>query len=282
MNREDWNLLDITPAEKKELRAHKIKVKEIHHHPVISLQQLLNVSKLRAMELYALSEFQSLPSIGIRFAQDLISMGYYSLKDLKKKNGASLTDQFEVQSGVWIDSCVEDQFRLVVHYANHPDSKFNWWDFTKERKAFREKNGYPASRPKQPWFELPQYQTSNKIRAANESTKKDLYLKLKRSLNFMKRHFHEKTTVSQLADQAHLSIYHYIRCFRNAYEVTPLQYLTRLRLKKASLLLRQSKLELTYIILHCGFEDESSFIRLFKKEFRLTPIAYRKTFAAKK
>ncbi len=282
MSNENLNLLEVTAAEKKGLRTHKIKAKEIHHHTVASLQLLLNVSKIRAMELYALSEFQSLPSIGIRFAQDLISMGYYSLKDLKKKDGAKLTDQFEIQSGAWIDSCVEDQFRLVVHYANQPDSKLNWWDFTKERKAFREKYGYPTSRPKQPWFELPQYQTSNKIKAVNENTKKELHKNLKRSLTYMKKHFDEKITVSKLADEAHLSIYHYIRCFKSAYEVTPLQYLTRLRLRKASLLLKQSKLELSYIIPQCGFEDESSFIRLFRKEFRLTPIAYRKTFALKK
>ncbi|HEY5822885.1 MAG TPA: helix-hairpin-helix domain-containing protein [Cyclobacteriaceae bacterium] len=282
MSKEDFNLLDVTVAEKKGLRVHKIKIKEMHHHSIASLQQLLNTSKIRAMELYALSEFQSLPSIGIRFSQDLISMGFYSLKDLKKKDGAQLTDQFEAQSGVWIDSCVEDQFRLVVHYANHPDSKLNWWDFTKERKAFREKSGYPSSRPKQPWFELPQFQTSSNIKAANEDTKKELHKKLKRSINYMKKHFNEKINVSQLADQAHLSIYHYIRCFKSAYEVTPLQYLTQLRLKNASLLLKQSKLELSHIIPQCGFEDESSFIRLFRKEFRLTPIAYRKTFASRK
>lgn len=278
MNNEGLNSLEITPTEKKKLRAHKIKVKEMHYHTIASLQQLLSVPKIRAMELYALSEFQSLPSIGVRFAHDLISMGYYSLKDLKKKNGARLTDQFEVQSGVWVDSCVEDQFRLVVHYANHPESKLNWWDFTKERKAFRAKKNYPVSRPKKPWFELPQYQTSNRIQAASDDTRKDLHQKLRRSLTFMKRHYHEKLTVSQLANQAHVSVYHYIRCFRNAYDVTPIQYLTRLRLKHACLLLKKSDLGLTQLVPQCGFEDKSSFIRLFREEFKLTPIAYRRTF----
>lgn len=278
----DLNLIEPSAAEKKKLREHKIKLKEIHLHSIGDLQQLLNVSKIRAMELYAISEFQSLPSIGIRFAQDLISMGYYSLNDLRKKDGAKLTDQFEAQSGVWIDSCVEDQFRLVVHYANHPDSKLNWWDFTKERKAFREKYGYPKSRPANPWFELPQYQTANKINAANEETKKALHKNLKRTINYMKLNFDKKITVSQLADQAHLSIYHYIRCFKSAYETTPLQFLTHIRLKKASLLLKQTKMELKHIVPQCGFEDESAFIRLFKKEFRLTPIVYRQQFGLKK
>lgn len=175
MTKEELNPLEVTPAEVKKLRALKIRKSEMHLHKIAVLQQLLDTSKIRAMELFALSQFQSLPSIGIRFAHDLIGMGYYSLNDLKRKDGARLTDQYELQQGVWTDPCVEDQFRLVVHFANHPDSKLNWWNFTPERKAFREKNGYPSTRPKKPWFESPQYQTGKKIPATHETTQKDLH-----------------------------------------------------------------------------------------------------------
>ncbi|WP_412468871.1 helix-hairpin-helix domain-containing protein [Pedobacter sp. KLB.chiD] len=276
------NPLEVTPAEAKKLRTLKIKKSEMHLHQVEVLQQLLDTSKIREMELFALSEFQRVPSIGIRFAHDLIGMGYYSLKDLKGKDGAKLTDEYELQKGVWVDPCVEDQFRLVVHFARHPDSKLNWWNFTPERKAFREQQGYPATRPKRPWFELPQYQTAKQIPATHEATQKDLHKKLKRALAYMTKHPEEKITIAQLADLAHISPYHFIRCFRSAYELAPLQYLTRLRLKKASLLLKQSTITIGHIVPQCGFEDESAFIRLFKKEFRMTPIAYRKAFGNKK
>ena len=277
MNKADLNPLEVTPAEIKKLRGLKIKKGDIHLHKVEELQKLLNTSKIRAMELFALSQFQSLPSVGIRFAHDLIGMGYYSLNDLKRKDGAKLTDQYEVQTGAWVDPCVEDQFRLVVHYAQHPDSKLNWWDFTSQRKAFREKHGYPTTRPKQPWFELPRYQTSKQIPAANEATQKDLHKKLTLALRYMTKHPEEKITIAQLADKSHLSSYHFIRCFKSAYELTPLQYLTRLRLKKASLLLKRTKASVITIVPQCGFENESAFIRLFKKEFKMTPVAYRKT-----
>jgi AraC-like DNA-binding protein len=282
MSKQELNPLEVTPEEVKKLRALKIKKCEIHLHTVETLQKLLNTSKIRAMELFALSEFQSLPSIGIRFAHDLIGMGYYTLYDLKRKDGAKLTDQYEQQKGVWIDACVEDQFRLVVHYANHPDSKLNWWNFTPERKAFREKNGYPSTRPKKPWFELPQYQTAKQIPATHEATQKDLHKKLKLALAYMTKHPEEKTTIAQLADRAYLSKYHFIRCFRSAYELSPLQYLTRLRLKKGSLLLKKTNISVGNIVPQCGFENESAFIRLFKKEFRMTPMAYRKEFGKKK
>jgi AraC-like DNA-binding protein len=282
MSKEELNPLEVTSGEVRKLRALKIKKREIHLHTIEALQKLLNTSKIRAMELFALSEFQSLPSIGIRFAHDLIGMGYYSLHDLRRKDGAKLTDQYEKQKGVWIDACVEDQFRLVVHFANHPDSKLNWWNFTPERKAFREKNGYPSNRPKKPWFELPHYQTAKQIPAKHESTQKDLHKKLKLALAYMVKHLEKKMTIAQLANVAHLSHYHFIRSFRSAYELTPLQYLTRLRLKKASLLLKKTNTSVGNIVPQCGFENESAFIRLFKKEFRMTPMAYRKEFSKKK
>lgn len=282
MTKKELNPLDVTPAEVKKLRALKIKKSEMHLHKIEVLQKLLDTSKIRAMELFALSEFQSLPSIGIRFAHDLIGMGYYSLKDLKSKDGATLTNQYELQKGVWIDPCVEDQFRLVVHFANHPNSKLNWWNFTPERKVFREQHGYPSTRPKKPWFESPQYQTGKQIPATYEATQKDLHKKLKLALAYMTKYPEEKITIAQLADLAHLSQYHFIRCFRSAYELTPLQYLTRLRLKQASLLLKKSNVTVGNIVPQCGFENESAFIRLFKKEFRMTPIAYRKEFGKKK
>lgn len=154
MNNETRNFLELNPVERKRLRTAKIRVKEIHHHTVSDLQSILQVPKIRAMELFALSEFQSIPSIGIRFAYDLISMGYYSLEHLKNEDAAKLTDQFELQTGAWVDPCVEDQFRLVVHYAMDTTSRKNWWDFTAERKRFRAEKGYPAGRPEKAWFEL--------------------------------------------------------------------------------------------------------------------------------
>lgn len=270
------NRLDISIIEKRKLRANKIKLKEIHHKSLRSLQTILNVPKIRAMELRALSEFQNIPSIGMRFAQDLISLGFYSLKDIKGKSPAKLVDRLERQSGVWIDPCVEDQFRLVTHYAEHPGSACNWWDFTNERKDFREKHGYPSDRPKKPWYKLEKYERSSHIRAKGETTKRDLYNRLKLAVKFMQKNLQEKITLAQLAGISHLSRFHFHRLFKSAYEVTPLQYLTRLRMKKACRLLTKTKRPIPLIVSSCGFEDLSSFIRLFKKEFKKTPLAYRK------
>lgn len=275
MNQRLRNTIEITPTERRLLRKARIKIREVHLHSVKELQSMLNVSKIRAMELCALAEFQSLPSIGIHFACDLISMGYYSLHQLKGKDGAKLVDQYEVQIGAWADPCVEDQFRLVVHYASHPNSHRNWWAFTTERKSFREKNGYPASRPKRPWFELPEYQLHNRLAAKNGSIRKDLHGRLKNAVSFMRKNLSENMTLKQMAEVSNLSPYHFLRNFKSAYGKTPFQYLKDLRLKQACKLLRNKEKSVGTVMSECGFENLSSFIRLFKKNLGVTPMGYR-------
>ncbi|MGE0078884.1 MAG: helix-hairpin-helix domain-containing protein [Bacteroidales bacterium] len=145
--------IPLTSIEKERLKQNKVKVSDIANFAVDELAVLLGVSFERAREIYAYVEFQSIPSVGVRFAEDLISLGYYSIAELKGKDGALLTDEFELQKGSWIDPCVEDQFRLVVYYANTQDASKQWWNFTEERKKYRLENGYPPTRPKKAWHE---------------------------------------------------------------------------------------------------------------------------------
>ena len=139
--------LELTVEEKTILKQKGITQKALMDYAVDEIIHALNSSSRRAKTLQALFEFQQIPSIGIRFANDLIFLGYYSLAQLKNMQGADLLDQYEKKLGSRVDPCVEDQFRLVVYYANHPGSNKQWWDFTAERKAYRSQYGYPVDRP---------------------------------------------------------------------------------------------------------------------------------------
>ena len=154
--------LPLTDIEKANLRKNKIKITDILDFATDELEVLLNATNERAKEIYALAEFQTIPSIGIKFSEDLVFLGYYSLNELKNKDGAILTDEYERKKGYWTDPCVEDQFRLVVNFANTHDPKKTWWDFTKERKKFRAENGYPKSRPQKSWVEIIGYSQKDK------------------------------------------------------------------------------------------------------------------------
>ena len=152
--------LPLTDLEKICLKQRKIKINEILNYAVDELEVLLKTTPERAREIYALAEFQTVPSIGIKFAEDLVFMGYYSIEELREKDGALLTNEYEQKKGYWTDPCVEDQFRLIVNYANTKDETKVWWNFTEERKKYRLENGYPSSRPTKAWHETLKYQST--------------------------------------------------------------------------------------------------------------------------
>jgi Pathogenicity locus len=154
--------LPLTDIEKANLRKHKIKIANILDFATDELEVFLNATADRTKEIYALAEFQTVPTVGIKFAEDLVFLGYYSLKELKHKDGAKLTDEYELKKGYWTDPCVEDQFRLVVDFANKKDTNKTWWDFTEERKLFRKENGYPKTRPQIAWFDTLGFEQKDK------------------------------------------------------------------------------------------------------------------------
>lgn len=157
--------LQLTLTEKAKLKAQKIKISELAGYAPDEIASLLNASPQRAKEISALIEFQSIPSLGINFATELISQGYYSFAQLKGKDPVELFNAYEKHCGAWADPCVEDSYRLLSHYITHHDDSKRWWHFTAERKAYREKHGFPADRPAKPWYHLPQY---NKMKAYEE------------------------------------------------------------------------------------------------------------------
>lgn len=91
--------LPLTDTEKANLRTHKIKMANILDFAKDELEVLLQVTPERSKEIYAIAEFQTIPSVGIKFAEDLVFLGYFSLDELKDKEGAKLTDEYELKKG---------------------------------------------------------------------------------------------------------------------------------------------------------------------------------------
>ncbi|QDP41944.1 helix-hairpin-helix domain-containing protein [Radiobacillus deserti] len=146
--------LPLTNEERTLLRKAKIKINEVHTTETDQLATILNAPHSRAKTLKGIAEFQTVPSIGHKLAEKLVyTLHIYSLEEIKNKHGAELFDQYETQVGVWADSCVEDQLRCVIYYANNPTSTKQWFDFTDERKAYRALHGFPENRPTKAWYE---------------------------------------------------------------------------------------------------------------------------------
>jgi transcriptional regulator GlxA family with amidase domain len=91
----------------------------------------------------------------------------------------------------------------------------------------------------------------------------------------------QPVTISALAARAGLGERTFIRRFKRATGETPLSYLQQLRIEKARRLLETTSLAVEEITLKSGYEDISSFRKLFKRQTGLSPSAYRKRFSCR-
>jgi Pathogenicity locus len=152
--REKRPKLPLSQEEKQILRKMKVKLSDFHKLGTEEIKDMFDVSNERAKTLKGLATFQQVPSIGYELAYKLVNyLSYFSLEQIKTENWADVFHNLELKLGCWTDSCVEDQIICIIHYANYPESEKQWFDFTAERKLYRQQNGYPISRPKIAWYE---------------------------------------------------------------------------------------------------------------------------------
>ncbi len=96
---------------------------------------------------------------------------------------------------------------------------------------------------------------------------------------WMQKNYHQAVDLGKLAEIAEVGVRTFLRRFKRATGVTPLQYLQQLRIESARHLLEVSTKNIEEITGAVGYENTSSFRRLFKKETGLTPVEYRKKFS---
>ena len=93
---------------------------------------------------------------------------------------------------------------------------------------------------------------------------------------YIDTHFSDKTiSISALAKQAGMSEVYFRKLFGQKYNLSPVQYLISVRIKKAKQLLCYDFLNLNECALQCGFLTAQYFCRVFKKATDMTPNEYR-------
>lgn len=81
--------------------------------------------------------------------------------------------------------------------------------------------------------------------------------------------------VQELADQVGLSPVQFTRRFRHVYGMNPSEYISNLRLKKASQLLIQTDLSIEDIAIQCGYSNGFYFSRVFRLKKDMSPSQFR-------
>jgi len=103
-----------------------------------------------------------------------------------------------------------------------------------------------------------------------------LEMRLGRALSWIDQNLHRTIGIGELAARAAMSERTFLRRFREATGVSPVEYLVRSRIRRAMEFLdrRTVKLSISEIASRCGFEDSNYFSRQFRRKTGKSPSEY--------
>ena len=119
------------------------------------------------------------------------------------------------------------------------------------------------------------------IKAVKASTRNELYKRLHYAKDFIDSCYMTDLSLEKIAETAHLNTAYFLRSFKYFFKVTPYQYIIHRRLDEAKKLLENSKVSVTEVCFSVGYYDLTSFIKLFRNKFGLSPEKYQKEFIKK-
>lgn len=113
------------------------------------------------------------------------------------------------------------------------------------------------------------------LKSLNRSTKSEILRRLSIARDYIISNYNKDISLEDIASMACLSVNHFLRTFKQAYQQSPHQFLTSVRLQQAKYYLKNTDYPVNEIVDIVGFECPSSFIRLFRNAFNVTPGQYR-------
>ncbi|MEW7291617.1 helix-turn-helix domain-containing protein [Aquimarina sp. 2304DJ70-9] len=102
---------------------------------------------------------------------------------------------------------------------------------------------------------------------------------LKSICRYIENKIDEPISTKELASIAGLSIHHFIRMFKRTTGETPHQCVIRMKLDHAKELLIDTEENITQVGMCVGFDNPSHFSQLFKSNFGIPPLKFRKTYS---
>ena len=95
-------------------------------------------------------------------------------------------------------------------------------------------------------------------------------------MRYIEHQYAEDLSIQQIADELNVNVNHLAAVFRHETGSNPNAYIRQVRTKQAARLLASTDLSVQDISNRVGVPDANYFIKLFKKEYAMTPSEYRK------
>lgn len=111
----------------------------------------------------------------------------------------------------------------------------------------------------------------NNLPATRLETRKEILRRLHIARQYMDTYFLHIGEIKQVAIACNMSEFHFFRSFRQAFGITPYQYLIAKRLETAMKLIQSGEMSVTAIATHCNFPDVFTFSKAFKRRYLASP-----------
>lgn len=126
---------------------------------------------------------------------------------------------------------------------------------TKDQSALRLRAGIPSLKR---W-------------SSHQNTHQEYYKSVNRAVDYINEQLAAPINLSDLAQIANLSDFHFHRIFKAIMNESPGDYIQRLRLEKASFILQTTLLPLIEIAEQAGYQSPHALSKAFKKRYGITP-----------
>ncbi len=121
------------------------------------------------------------------------------------------------------------------------------------------------------------YQQHEQIIGAGNAEQNEDNIRVRKMLCFIREHYSENLSLSQIAKSADIGERECLRCFQRVIQISPMQYLIKYRITQgAAILLRNVTCSIADSSIQCGFDSPSNFSMMFKRFYKCTPREYRK------
>lgn len=97
---------------------------------------------------------------------------------------------------------------------------------------------------------------------------------------YIRKNYRKKITYAALGEALSFHPNHIARCMISSFGFTPIEYLNRIRIDQAKLLLVSKDWSIEKVSENCGFSQMAYFSRLFKKQEGISPNEFRKKYIA--
>lgn len=113
-------------------------------------------------------------------------------------------------------------------------------------------------------------------RKANSLSARPTSLQLENAITYVEQHYHEDFKINDLAVECHMSETHFRRIFQEKMNMTPIEYVNFVRVKKACEIIDKSDISMEEVALQVGFVTPSTFNRNFRKIIGTSPYQWKK------